>query len=537
MTVVRSRWYPPRGGGYSSPIITVRVEGDVFMKKLTLAGIAALLFLACSSESSDEAVLRVGMGAEPASFDPHGQNDLPSSRVRSNIYEGLIYQDGELNIKPLLAESWETNEDGTLWTFNLRQGVKFHNGEEFDSEDAVFSLERARQSSQVNFLLASVEYVMALDKYTLALGLSYPFAPILNNLSHSSIAMLDKGTVETQGEGYASTLDGNIPIGTAPFKFDSYAQGVETRLVKNEDYWNSEAMAQVDVVLFKSYPDNSARKLAVEAGDVDIAYDIANSDYDSVKGNPALELVEFTDLSYAYMGFNMKNPKFQDPRVREAINLAIDVDSMIQARTILNGRGQEANSPIAPLAFGWADIPAYGYDPERAKELIQEAGVEGMDVAIWTNENPTRVQAATVAQAQLAEVGINASIKQMEWGAYLDGTANGDHEIFILGWVTSTGDADYGLYPLFHSASFGGAGNRTFYSNSEVDRLLDKGRWTTDAEERLGIYRQAQEIIMGDYVHVPLWYMVRVQALRKGVKGFYPNPAGKFALNTVYFEN
>ncbi len=508
------------------------------MKKLLAILMALALFVSCSGGSDNkEIVLNVGATADPASFDPHGKNDQPSSRVRKNIYEGLVYQDAELNVKPLLAKSWEVDSSGTVWTFQLEEGVVFHNGEKFDSEDAVFSLLRGKASSHVGYLLDAVKDVKVAGDYTIEVILEYPYAPILNNLSHPTMCMLDKGTVEKQGDNFASTYDGNLPIGTAPFKFESYAQGTETVLVKNDDYWDASRMAKVDKVIMKPYPDNSARKLALEGGDVDIAYDMPATDVTSLRENSNITTIEYMDLSYAYMGFNIQKEKFQDVRVREAINLAIDVKPMIESRTVLNGMGQEPNSPIAPLAFGWADIPAYGYNPERAKELLKEAGAEDLSFVIWTNENPLRVQAATVAQAQLAEVGITASIKQMEWGAYLDGTGAGDHEIFILGWTTVTGDADYGLYPLFHTDNWGSPGNRTFYSNPEVDKLLEAGRKATDANERLAIYKEAQTLIMADYVHVPLWYTNRIQSVRKNVKGFEYHPAGHFALNTVYFED
>ncbi len=508
------------------------------MKKFLAIFVALVLLASCSSGSDgDKVILRVGSGADPASFDPHGKNDQPSSRVRKNIYEALIYQDENLNIQPLLAKSWDVDSTGTVWTFALQEGVVFHNGEKFDSEDAVFSLNRGKNSTQVNFLLASVKEIRAVDEYTIEIELEYPYAPILNNLAHPTMAMLDKGTVEKQGDNYASTYDGNIPVGTAPFKFASYSQGSEIRLVRNEEYWNEEWITKVDEVIFKPYPDNSARKLALEGGDVDIAYDIAPSDVPSLRSNKNVDTVEYMDLSYAYMGFNMKLPKFQDVRVRKAINLAIDVNPMIESRTILNNMGQEPNSPIAPLAFGWTDIDPYGYDPEQAKALLKEAGAENLSFVIWTNENPLRVQAATVAQAQLAEVGITATIKQMEWGAYLDGTAAGDHEVFILGWTTVTGDADYGLQPLFHTDNWGAAGNRTFYSNKKVDTLLEEGRKETSPEKRLAIYKEAQELIMADYPNIPLWYMNRVQAVRSNVKGFVPHPAGHFSLYSVYFED
>lgn len=510
------------------------------MKKTISLLLASTIVLASCSKGDtreDKSVLKVGMGADVASFDLHGKNDSPSSRVRTNIYEGLVEQDAQLNIIPLLAQSWTTDDSGTVWTFNLRKGVKFHTGDEFTAEDVEFTFNRAKESSNVGHLLETIAEINVIDDYTVELVLEFPYMPLLNNLSHTTMGMLSKKVVEEQGEDYASTSDGNNPIGTGPFKFEDFVQGQGTTLVKNENYWNKEKEAKVDKIEMYTYTDNSSRKLALDGGDVDIAYDIAAPDYQSVKNNNDLQTFEDYDLSYAYGGFNMENPKFADKRVREAINLAINIESMVAAPTILNGLGKEANSPISMRTFGWSEnVKAYGYDPDKARELLKEAGVEDLEITIWTNENATRVQAATVIQAQLAEVGIKVKVEKMEWGAYLDKTAKGEHEIFILGWTSVTADADYGLYPLFHSSAVGAAGNRTFYRNDDLDKLLEDGRSASSAEERLEIYEKAQQHIMDENIHIPFWNTLRVHAAAKDVTGFVAHPSGSMKLNTVSFE-
>ncbi len=510
------------------------------MKKLlTVLIMATLTLTACSKgdTATDGGTLKVGMGADVASFDPHGKNDQPSSRVRANMYESLIYQDEKLNLIPLLATSWSLDDTGTVWTFKLREGVKFHNGEDFNSEDVVFTFNRGKASTNVGHLLEVVEEIRAIDDYTVELELLYPYTPLLTNLSHTAMGMLDKGTVEAQGDKYASGSDGNIPIGTGQFKFDNFVQGQGSTIVKNENYWDKDNMAKADKIELLVYTDNSSRKLALEAGDIDLAYDIAAPDFASIESNPDLKFTNEYDFSYAYAGFNMQNPIFEDVRVREAINLAVDIDSMVQAPTIVNGLGVEANTPMSMTVYGWAEeVEAYGYNPERAKELLKEAGQENLKFSIWTNENPTRVQAATVMQSQLAEVGIEVDVVQMEWGAYLDSTAKGEHDIFILGWVSSTGGADNGLYPIFHSSKMGAAGNRTFYKNPEVDALLEEGRSETVEEKRLEIYAEAQQKIMDDYVHIPLWYLSRVHAMKNNVEGFISHPSGTMKLHNVYVD-
>ncbi len=508
------------------------------MKKFLTVMLSAIMLIgltACGSKDGENDVLRVGVGGDPVSFDPHISNDQPSSRVRANIYEGLVYQDENLEVKPLLAKEWEINEN--TWTFMLEEGVKFHNGEEMKASDVVFSLKRAKASSDVGHLVEAISDITEVDDYKVQITTDGPYLALLAALSHPTMAILSEKAVEEQGDQYASGYDNNVAIGTAPYKFDSYEQGTKTQIVKFKDYWNEDNEAEIEKIIFQVYTDNSSRKLAVEAGDIDIAYDIANSDYDSVKNNSNLKIAKDFDLSYTYMGFNVQSEVFADARVREAVNMAIDVDSMIQTPTILNSLGQEANTPLSLKAFGWTeDVKPYGYNPEKAKELLNEAGITNLTFSIWTNENPVRVQIATAVQAQLAEIGVTVNIKQMEWGAYLEGTAAGEHEMYILGWTAVTGDADYGLYPMFHSSTFGSAGNRSFYSNPEVDAALEAGRSAATPEERQEAYTKAQTLIMGDYVNVPLWYTQRVVATRNNVEGFILHPAGSYELQTVSFS-
>jgi peptide/nickel transport system substrate-binding protein len=238
----------------------------------------------------------------------------------------------------------------------------------------------------------------------------------------------------------------------------------------------------------------------------------------------------------AYIGFNLKKKPFDNKLVRKAIAHAIDIDVLIE--TVLNGAGTKANSPIGPQVFGYNEnTKGYDYDPELAKKLLAEAGYpNGFKTTIWTNDNPIRLQIATIVQAQLKEIGIDMAVEPVEWGAYLDGTARGEHDMFILGWVTTTGDADYGLNALFNSATMGSAGNRSFYSNKDVDKWLAEARSSTNPEEREELYGKVQDQIMEDLPVLPLYYQTQNAGINKHVKGFKLNPAGHHKLYGVYFE-
>lgn len=503
--------------------------------KIMLGLTLTVALVACGgSDDGDKVEVVVGSGADVVSFDPHISNDNASSRVRVNLYEGLVRQDADLVVQPLVAKEWEN--EGKEWTFYLNEGVLFHNGEEVKASDVVYSIERAQESTDVGHLVGSIASVEEIDDYTVKITTSEVDLGILPALAHPTIAVLSEAVVEEQGDDYASGFDGNNPVGTGPFSFVNSSKG-SVELETYEDYWNEDKMPNFDLLTFKSYADNSARKLAVEAGDIDIAYDIQNSDYDSVEANSDLTVVKDYDLSYAYAGFNMENEKFSDVRVREAINLAVNFDEIIDAPTIMNGLATRANTPLSIKAAGHNDeIEAYEYDPERAKELLEEAGVTDLEFTIITNENATRVAIATVMQAQLDEVGIKVNVEQMEWGAYLDATANGDHEMFILGWTAVTGDPTYGITPLFHTENMGSAGNRTFYSNSELDALLEEAYVADNEEERYELYGEAQQMIMDDYIHVPFYYQERVAAMRNNISGFVLHPSGSYELYSVEKE-
>lgn len=219
--------------------------------------------------------------------------------------------------------------------------------------------------------------------------------------------------------------------------------------------------------------------------------------------------------------------------MRKALNHAINVEEIIEV--VLEGAGTKANGPINYKVFGYNEkLEGYEYNPEKAKELLADAGYpDGFKTTIWTNDNPVRVRIAEVVQGQLKEVGVDVKIEEVEWGAYLERTAAGEHDMFILGWVTVTADADYGLYALFHSSQHGGAGNRTFFTSGEVDKLLDKGRTSIDEKERLDAYSKAQEIIVEEAPQLFLFFQNQNVGQQKYIEGFRLHPAGHHRLSSV----
>ncbi|WP_350343473.1 glutathione ABC transporter substrate-binding protein [Proteinivorax tanatarense] len=505
------------------------------MKKKMILFLCFLLVMPAALIGCDEAGgqidnLVVAQGSDADSLDPHATNDQPSSRVKKQIYETLITQDENMELQPGLAESWEQIDELTF-EFKLKEGVLFHNGEELKASDVEFTLLRALESAHVGHIVGAIDPdgIEVIDDYTIRIATSEPFAPLLAHLAHTATSILNEKAVTEAGEDYFRN-----PVGTGPYKFSSWEMGNEIELVRFDDYHGEPA--HIPMITFRNIQEDGNRTIELETGEVHIAYDILPQDINRIEEHENLTLLRDLNFSTVYLGFNCEKEPFDDVRVRQAINYAIDVESIIDA--VMEGSGEVATGPIGPEV--WAanmDLDPYGYDVEKAKELLADAGYEdGFSTTLWTNDNQLRQDIATIVEEQLLEVGIEIDIEVLEFGAYLEATADGEHDMFILGWVTVTGDPDYGLYSLFHSEEFGEAGNRTFYANDRVDELLDKARRSAEPDVREAAYMEAQEIIRDEAPWLFLNTGEDRTGLRSDIRGFVNHPAGHHALWTVYVE-
>ncbi|MGJ0845175.1 peptide/nickel transport system substrate-binding protein [Tissierella praeacuta DSM 18095] len=500
---------------------------------VTLTLVLSLVLTACGgskgiARKNPADTLVVAQGADAKSLDPHATNDQPSSRVTKQIYNTLVFATEDMEIVPSLAESWEKLDDLT-WEFKLAQGVKFHNGEELKASDVKFTFDRMLVSPSVSHILGPVTEIKVVDDYTVQIITSEPFAPLLAHLTHTASSILNEKAVTEYGADY-----GQKPVGTGPFKVVDWQSGDRITLERFDDYFKG--AAKIKTVIFRNVPEGTNRTVGLETGEIDIAYDVEPIDKKVVEEAKGLELIEGPSFSSQYLGFNTKKAPFDNVKVRQAINYAVNVQEIIDVA--LEGAGEVAKSPLTDLIFGAdKDIEGYSYDVEKAKELLKEAGYEnGFKTSLWTNDNPVRVRIAEMVQAQLKEVGIDTSIEVVEWGAFLDRTSAGEHDMFILGWTTVTGDADYGLYALYHSSQHGDAGNRTFYSNPEVDKLLDIGKTEVDTDKRLEAYKEAQNLIVEDAPQLFLYFSTQNAGENSAIQGFKLHPAGHHSLYNVTIQ-
>lgn len=457
-------------------------------KILVVLASMILLFIGCGEKNGAKKVkeeLIIAQDGESKSLDIHQGNDGFSLRANRLIYSRLVEADENMQIHPGLAESWQQLDDKTM-QFKLRKGIKFHNGDDFTAEDVKFSFERMMNSPRIAFVLPPIERIDVVDDYTVNIVTKTPFGPLLAHLSHPALGMVSKKLLTENPEALKEK-----PIGTGSYKFKEWIYGDKLVLEKNEDFYDKNKRG-LKYIVFKNVVEASNRAIGLETGEIDIATPISSVDEENIKNNPKLQLLTKPSISYTYIGMNMTKAPLNDIRVRKAINYAIDKQAIIDV--ILNGNGKIATSPIAPGVFGFTDkTKNYEYNVEKAKELMKEAGYEnGFTTSILVFSGEANTQTAEIVQAYLKEIGIDLKIEIVEVSAYWDMTERGVHNLFLGSWGVVTGDADYGLYAMYHSSAKGGAGNRDFYENEKVDELLDKAKTEIDPETRKKLYEEAQ---------------------------------------------
>lgn len=501
-------------------------------KILVVLASMILLFIGCGEKNGAKKVkeeLIIAQDGESKSLDIHQGNDGFSLRANRLIYSRLVEADENMQIHPGLAESWQQLDDKTM-QFKLRKGIKFHNGDDFTAEDVKFSFERMMNSPRIAFVLPPIERIDVVDDYTVNIVTKTPFGPLLAHLSHPALGMVSKKLLTENPEALKEK-----PIGTGSYKFKEWIYGDKLVLEKNEDFYDKNERG-LKYIIFKNVVEASNRAIGLETGEIDIATPISSVDEENIKNNPKLQLLTKPSISYTYIGMNMTKAPLNDIRVRKAINYAIDKQAIIDV--ILNGNGKIATSPIAPGVFGFTDkTKNYEYNVEKAKELMKEAGYEnGFTTSILVFSGEANTQTAEIVQAYLKEIGIDLKIEIVEVSAYWDMTERGVHNLFLGSWGVVTGDADYGLYAMYHSSAKGGAGNRDFYENEKVDELLDKAKTEIDPETRKKLYEEAQILIVNDAPDVMLYNRNLTVGAQKYIKGLGIHPVTLYNFATVYIE-
>lgn len=514
--------------------------------------------------------LTIGMTNEPVTMDPHTSNDIPSAQLRTQIYDTLVAQDLEMEIGEGLATEWEQIDDNT-WSFTLKEDVTFHNGTEFTADDVKATIDRLLDpavGSSVAFMFEMVEEVEVVDDHEVHFHTEYPFAPILSHLAHNTAGIMSKEVIDEDYQNALDSADSDVsledyyemregggdefealseeisadlgqviaenPDGTNHLQLQERNPGENVVLEKFDEFHGGER--NFETVTYRVIPENQARLAELETGGIAVNDSVDAENMQRVRDHDSTDIIDQQGLSMTYLAFNYEKEPFDDENVRQAISHAIDRESIINE--MLDGRGVLASTHIAPTVLGHDESQdEMTYDLDQAREYLEQSDhPDGFDATIWLSDDEVNRDIALFMQDRLAEIGINLEIEQFEFGAFLEMAEQGDHDMFMLQWITVTGDPDYGLYPMFHTDSQDGSGNRWNYSNPELDEVLEAGRQESDEGTREEQYAEAQEILVNDLPITPLYYGELGPGVNTTlVEGVEIDPVGIIRLENVSF--
>ncbi|MBB6446183.1 ABC transporter substrate-binding protein [Bacillus benzoevorans] len=521
-----------------------------------------LLLSACSTSGTsssssgggeDGGELIIGMESEADILDPHGAGGWVTMRINNQMFEPLIGEDLSRSSEespvpeliPVLAKSWEVSEDGKTYTFHLREGVKFHDGSDFNAEAVDFNIKRLTDESFEFYdelgagrtfrtwkFFESSEVV---DENTINIHLSSPFSEFPRMLAQTnSLQIVSAEAIKKNG----NKAMGENPVGTGPFKFDSRKRGEHITLVRNEDYWGEKA--KLDKVIFRPLTDPAARVLAIQNDEVDI---IAVPPPDSIENlkEQGFDVVSGTPPHIWYLTFNFDNEYMKNQKVRQAINYAINREGI--ANELLKGTVNPAYTIQSPGAENYdPERKWYEYDPEKAKQLLKEAGFEnGFKTTLQTSVGGSGqllpVDIAEWIQRDLKKVGIEVALDTQEWITYYSGYSDGMTPDVGMNQMSSGRTSPYFLSMVSHSEFVAPGGfNSGKYVNTELDAVLDKASTSVDKKEALELWKQAEAIIMEDAAFAPILNDSAPYVVNSRVKGFVVPSEEWYTLAPVYIE-
>ena len=509
---------------------------------MVLLILALVLALTAPAAAQPAGTLVVGLVAEPVNLDPAQVTDLNSARVGRRVVETLVtFPEESTQLVPGLAESWTISRDGLQYTFKLRTGVKFHDGTPLTAEAVKFSIERQINSEHpayklgkypfANYFFGNVKAVEALSDERVAFLLKEPRASFLAILTAGAASIVSPTAVMKAGPDYALH-----PVGTGPFKFVAWDRGQRVVLEKNPSYWK--APVKLDRVIYRPIVEDQARLTELLTGTLDLIVGVPADYVGQLESGGKVGVLKQTGAHVWYLGINNQKKPFDDKRVRQALNYAVNKDAIV--RDVLKGTGAPSRGPVLPNTWAAdASLKAYPYDPERAKKLLAEAGYpNGFNTTLWVPESGSGMQSpvamSTVMQSNLKAVGVNVALQTMEWGAYLAKLRSKEQELFALSWMAGTEDPDMVLYPLLHSSQWTPNGpNRALYRNTRFDDLLQQARLTTDQAKRTSLYKEAQRILVDDAPWIFVDHEIQIAALGKRVQGFKLHPSFDLRVETI----
>lgn len=493
-----------------------------------------LLLAAGCAPRPDPNTLVMIIESSPTNLDPRVGVDAQSERIDSLIFDSLVRRDEHFELRPWLAESWET-PNPTTYIFHLRKGVRFHDGRPLTARDVKWTFDSILSRHLLTTKTTVYQYldrIDAPDDSTVVFHLKQPQATLLWNLSDGAIGIVPYGS----GPELAQH-----PIGSGPFQFVSAQQDKEVVLARNDHYWGAEPHLQR--VRFAVVPDATTRALELRKGSADIAINALTPDtVVALRKDPQLEIQTAPGTIYAYMAFNLRDSILKDVRVRRALACAIDRGPMIQYLWRDMARPAASILPVQSWAYE-ADVAGYDYNPARARQLLDEAGypaVNGVRFHLTmksSTEESTRLMAA-VLQQQLRAVGIALDIRTFEFATFFSDVTKGAFQLYSLRWIGGNEDPDIFEHVFYCSNTPPQGANRSYYCNPQVDRLIDQGRREMAEPKRKADYAQIQRLVAGDLPYINLWYLDNVLVHSRRVKNLELNPSGNYEfLRTAEIAN
>lgn len=474
--------------------------------------------------------LRVAMGFDPLSLDPIATSDNGSIWTQLLIFDTLVRPDvtGE-GLEPGLAESWSVSEDGMTLTFHLRE-AKFSDGTPVTAEDVQFSIERAASegSSWGRFYRPFTSFEVVDDRQ-IVMQLNEPFTPGFNNLALFAAAILPKAQVEEKGDAFF-----DAPVGSGPFMLTNWARGARITLEKNPNYWQ-EGKPHVDDAVLEIVTEPSARVIKLEAGEVDVALDPPLNQLKDLEARTGITVGQIIPYRADFVQLNTTRKPFDDERVRQALNMAIDKDALVQG--VLYGAGEPAASAMPVMAYADPELTHYPYDPEKAKELLAEAGYgDGFDAQLLVDSGAATSRNAAIAlQAMLQQVGVKLQLQMLEGGTQWETTKSGNYDMSVSYTTSDTIDPDQiigfvGVNPERANAY------HTEWKSDRLNELYEQERRTADGDERGDMFREMIQILHDEAPYIFLYHPASAWAAQDYVKDFQVLPTSNFRLEDVKIE-
>jgi len=527
--------------------------------KLTIR--AGLLTMLCAHAGFALAAKTLVFCSEgsPEGFDPQLYTTAISFQASSvPVFNRLVeFEIGTTRIRPALAESWTTSDDGLTYTFKLRRGVKFQSNarfkptRDFNADDVLFSFNRMGDPHHPFHQLPAgqsfayfldmgmdkiIDKVEKNDDYTVVFRLKHPEAPFIANLGMDFASIMSAEYAEKmRALGTPDAID-HDPVGTGPFQFVSYQKDAVIRYKAFDAYWGGRP--KLDNLIYAITPDASVRYAKLKANECQVMTLPKPADVPLIKADPAINLLSKEGLNVGYIAFNVEKKPFDNKLVRQALNMATDKQGIL--KIVYQGAGQLAKNPIPPTLWSYNDkVKDYAYDPVRAKELLTKAGYpNGVEVELWylpatRPYNPDGKRMAELIQADWAKIGVKARLATFDWAEYVKRSNQGEQQVMMYGWNGDNGDPDNFFATLLGCDGIKGGGNKARWCNKEFESLIQSAKRTPNQAERAALYEKAQLIVHEESPWIDIAHSLRYAGVRKEVIGFKMSVFSEYEFQNV----